>query len=231
MSRPLPEALLERYLAGDLSGEALARVEKALADSPEERARVDALRADSAAFLIKHPPGPIAAKLEAPRRRWFHWLVPSLAAVAAVVLAIVFLRPPEDDVTTKGSLAFTAFRLSADGAVQELPPNGVVHPRDRIRFSAKVPSEGYLGVVSRDGAGTASVYYPSSSVMAARHGQTALLPDAIELDEVLGPERVWAIFSATPFDLSQALEQVKAGKPPKRDGWLVVSLEWTKERP
>jgi hypothetical protein len=229
MSRPLPDGLLERYLAGELTGEALARVEKALAESSEERARVDALRADAAAFLIKHPPGPIAARLEPPRRSWFQWLVPALAAVAALVVAVVFLRPVEDDVTTKGAMAFTAFRLSSDGAVQELTPNAKVKAGDRVRFSVKVPSDGFLAVVSRDGAGNASVYFPSSSTVSARHGATALLPDAIELDGVLGPERVWAIFSARSFEVSQAIEQLKGGSVPKRDGWLVVSVDWVKE--
>jgi len=221
--------LLERYLAGELTGEALARVEKAIAESPAERSRVEALRADAAAFLIKHPPGPIAARLEAPRRSWFQWLLPALAAAAAVLIAIVFLRPAEDDVTTKGAMAFTAFRLSSDGAVHELTPNAKVKPGDRVRFSVRVPSDGFLAVVSRDGAGNASVYFPSSSTVSARHGATALLPDAIELDGVLGPERVWAIFSARSFEVSQAIAHVKAGNPPKRDGWLVVSLDWVKE--
>lgn len=228
--RPISEALLERYLAGDLQGEALAKVERALAESPSERARLEALRADSAAFLIKHPPGPIAAKLEGSKTSWRRWFIPIFAAVAASFLVTVFFPRADDEVTVKGALALSAFRQSADGVVHELQPGEVVRPGDRLRFSVKVSEDGFLAVLSRDGAGQPSVYFPFGGSKAAAHSTTQpLLAEAVQLDAVLGPERVWAIFGKSAFELEPLIAQVKAGEAPRGKGLLITSMDWVKE--
>ncbi len=228
--RPIPEALLERYLAGDLQGEALTKVERALADSPSERARLEALRADSAAFLIKHPPGPIAAKLEGSKTSWRRWFMPIFAAVAALFLVTVFFPRADDEVTVKGAIALSAFRQGADGAVHELQPGEVVRPGDRLRFSVKASEDGFLAVLSRDGAGHPSVYFPFGGATAAPHrAAQPLLAEAVQLDAVLGPERVWAIFGKTSFELEPLVVQVKAGEAPHGKGLLITSMDWVKE--
>lgn len=227
--RPIPDALLERYVAGALTGDALARVERAVAESPSERARVDALRADSAAFLISHPPGPLASRLEQPKRRWMFWL--PLAAVATAALGVFVLRDaPEDESTVKGSIVFSAFRQRENAAAEELTSGAVVKPGDRIRFSVRTPTDGFVAVLSRDGAGHASVYYPFSASQAAPHGtKDTLLPGAIMLDEVLGAERVWALFSAGAFELGPLLQQLERGQKPSGTGLSAAFVEWKKE--
>ena len=227
--RPIPDALLEKYIAGALTGDALARVERAVAESPSEKARVDALRADSAAFLITHPPGPLASRLEQPKRRWLFWL--PLAAVATAALAVLVVRDvPEAESTVKGSLVFSAFRQRENAAAEELPTGALVKPRDRIRFSVRAPADGFVAVLSRDGAGHASVYYPFSASQAAPHGaKDTLLPGAIMLDDVLGTERVWALFSARAFELGPLLQQLERGEKPSGPGLSVASVEWKKE--
>lgn len=226
--RPIPEALLEKYVAGALTGDALARVERAVAESSSERARVDALRADSAAFLISHPPGPLASRLEQPKRRWLFWL-PLVAVATAALGVFIFREPPEDDATVKGSLVFSAFRQRENAAAEELASGAIVKPRDRIRFSVRTPADGFVAVLSRDGAGHASVYYPFSASQAAPHGaQDTLLPDAIMLDGVLGTERVWALFSARPFELGPLLQQLERGEKPAAPGLSSAYVEWTK---
>ncbi|MBE2249048.1 MAG: DUF4384 domain-containing protein [Myxococcus sp.] len=230
--RPIPDALLERYLAGALTGEALARVERALADSPSERARLDALRADSAAFLISHPPGKIASRLATPRRPRWLWWVPVVAVASAALGVFIVQREAEAEAeaTVKGSLVFTAFRQREGGAAEALKPGAVVRPGDRVRFSVRAPGAGFVAVLSRDGAGHASVYYPfAASQPAAHDGNEALLPDAIRLDDVLGAERVWALFSARPFELSPLLRQLERGETPSATGLSTASLMWTKE--
>ncbi len=227
--RPIPDALLEKYVAGALTGDALARVERAVAESPSEKARVDALRADSAAFLISHPPGPLSSRLEHPKRRWRFWL--PLAAVATVALGVFVLRePPEDDSTVKGSLVFSAFRQRENAAAEALASGAIVKPGDRIRFSVRAPTDGFVAVLSRDGAGHASVYYPFSASQAAPHGpKDPLLPGAIMLDEALGTERLWALFSARAFELGPLLQQLEHGEKPSGPGLSVASVEWKKE--
>jgi anti-sigma factor RsiW len=67
----LPDALLEHYLAGALDESAREQVEARLQQSAAARSRLEELRADSAAFLSRNPPGPLVARLmrEHPRGR------------------------------------------------------------------------------------------------------------------------------------------------------------------
>src|SRR5262245_4656652 len=96
----LPEVLLERYLAGDLSPERRRDIESRCAASPVLAARLEALRAARQAFLGTDPPAAFAARLStrlasAPRgqRRWWLWLgAPSAAAAAAVLVAVTVSR-------------------------------------------------------------------------------------------------------------------------------------------
>ena len=88
--RHIPDALLERYLTDSLDAAQRSRLEEALTHAPQERARLEALRADSAAFLIRNPPGPLVAKLQGQRRPWWRsrpaLLVQGLAVVAVASL-------------------------------------------------------------------------------------------------------------------------------------------------
>lgn len=222
--RPLPDALLERYVAGDLAGESLAKVERAIAESPTERARVEELRADSAAFLVRHPPGPLAAKLEKPKRAWMLWL--PLAAAAAALL-IFFVRPAvEPESSVKGSIVLTVFRQRGDAPVEQLENGATVRPGDHVRFSITTPADGFVAVISRDGAGKVSTYHPFGSPQAAPHkAKEPLLPSAIALDDVRGKERIWAIFSEKPFDLAPLLQQLERGDPLQG---VTATFDWTK---
>ncbi|MCU0696630.1 MAG: DUF4384 domain-containing protein [Myxococcaceae bacterium] len=225
--RPPPDALLERYLANDLSPEARAAIDAALAESPEVRARLEALRADSAAFLIKHPPGPVAARLEPTRRRWLVWFPLVLASTAAAVL-VVLRTPDEDESTTKGSITLTAYRQTADGGVEPLLAGARVVPGDKVRFRVTAP-DGYVAVLSRDGAGTVSTYFPyGGATAAAFDSKQPLLPVAIALDGVEGRELVWAVHGPTAFSLAPLVKQLEAGKDPSGPGLSVTTLGWEK---
>ena len=69
-ARRIPDPLLECYLVGSLDAEARAEVEAALAESEADRARFAELRADSAEFLVQHPPGLLVERFEASRQAW-----------------------------------------------------------------------------------------------------------------------------------------------------------------
>lgn len=75
-ARRIPDALLERYLSDSLDAAERARLEMALADSLQDRVRLEELRSDSTAFLIQHPPAPLVARFQEERRRerWWRWL-------------------------------------------------------------------------------------------------------------------------------------------------------------
>jgi hypothetical protein len=224
--RPIPDALLERYLAGDLDEARRKELEARLADSPEERARLDALRADSAAFLIKHPPGPLVAKAEVARPRVPRWLALVLAPVATALLVFVLLRPREPDIGLKGDVALTVYRVNAEGAIARVEPGALLKAGDRVRFEVRAASDGWIAVLSRDGAGRVTVYYPYGGQAAARYSSSEpVLPGAIGLDETKGREDVWVFFSPKPFALTPYVDTLTSGGSPS----AAARASWTKD--
>ena len=217
-SRRIPDALLERYLADALPAEAKARLETTLAASPRDQARLAELRADSAAFLLQHPPGALVARFQEDVRRARWWqrprlLAPLLAATAVAAFVLVLLPPTDDPYTTKGSVILTLHRKTADGSVP-VSPDGVVAPHDSIRFEVKAPKRGFVAILSRDPRGTPTVYYPFGGWDAAPYDVTQpLLPGAIELDDTLGREDIYVLFSTRPFQLEGAMRALGTGKP------------------
>ena len=230
MSRLLKDAVLEKYLAGDAGPEATARVERALAQSPEDAQRLAELRADSAAFLLLHPPARAASRLSpAPPRRWQVWAPLVGAAVAAAV--VLLLPPAEPDLATKGGLALTVHRRTADGS-EALAPGAVLHPGDELRFELRAPSAGYAALFERDGSGTVSLLAPREGPLArALLPQVPLLPEAVRLDDSPGPESFIAVFSPRSFSVQAVEEALRQGRPLESLGLPVSSCttRWPKQ--
>lgn len=67
-TRRVLEPLLECYLVGSLDAEARVQVEAILEVSESDRARLEELRAESAAFLVRHPPRSLVERFEASQR-------------------------------------------------------------------------------------------------------------------------------------------------------------------
>ncbi|MFP2926317.1 hypothetical protein ACLESO_14075 [Pyxidicoccus sp. 3LG] len=209
--RRIKEPLLERYLADALAPEARQQVEAVLADSEADRARLEELRADSAAFLVRRPPGPLVARYEeslpAKRRPWWMLLVPALAASVLVVV-----WPREDPYTVKGGVSLVVHRKAGEGSAR-VEPEAALAPGDVLQFEVKAAEDGYVAVLSRDGEGTVTVYHPYGGKSAARYQVVRpLLPGAIELDAVRGREDVYALHSREPFLLDWAVAALKAGQ-------------------
>jgi hypothetical protein len=229
--RPIPDALLERYLADDLPPALKRTIEHALETSAALRARLEALRADNQAFFVTHPVGPLAARLETPRRSWLAAWAPAFAATAAVVVAaIVYVRrESEGDYSAKGNLALTVHRRTAAGS-EVLAPGAAVHAGDTVRFELRAPAAGFVAVLSADAAGKVSVYHPTGGTSAAPYRpQEPLLPTAIALDATLGPETVYAVYANQPFELRPLINQLEAGAPLRSGGGLEVeTVTWVK---
>ncbi len=226
--RPIPEALLERYLANALGADEKKALEERLAASESDRARLDALRADAAAFLIKHPAGPVAAKLAAPSRRrsWALLLAPVGLALSAFVAVVLLKPPPEPDVGLKGDLALAVYRQTAAGS-ERLESGAEVKPGDKLRFEVRAQDPGHVAILSRDGAGHVTVYYPYAATRSAPYRpEEPLLPGAIALDDTLGAEDVWALYGREPFELAPAIQRLEQGSAP--DG-VSARMRWTKK--
>jgi anti-sigma factor RsiW len=75
--RHIKDGLLECYLVDALAPDVRARLEAQLATSPADQARLEELRADSAAFLTSYPEGPLVARYEAEHQNssnWWRWV-------------------------------------------------------------------------------------------------------------------------------------------------------------
>lgn len=117
--------------------------------------------------------------------------------------------------------------LGAGGAMPA--KDGVQLPPDtQIRFLYDSPDFDYLMVVSVTDRGAVSVLYPMTegpSIQVVR-GLGIPLHGAIQLDDHLGPERFFALFSSAPL----AFEQVEAAITESRGGAAAVDgAAWLRE--
>jgi hypothetical protein len=147
----------------------------------------------------------------------------------AILLAVVSLRPdPNSDLGIKGGASFQVYALRGE-AVFPVRADTRLAPGDRIRFVVDPGNARYLLVASVDGAGKVSVYYPPSG---DRSGYVvpgrSELEGSIELDQVLGPERLLAYFSDDPLPSTEVVESLARGAEAPR-GIQPVVLTYIKE--
>ncbi len=155
-------------------------------------------------------------------------LVMSLAACAFLLVQVVNTdRPPE--IRTKGKP--TINYVVGTGEVIEEPKfaarrGGVVYPGDRVQWFVTSPGPVDLAILSRDGAGVVSTYFPASGSGSGKvEGRgTRAVPLSTELDATLGREDVYAIFCRGSFQLGELTEQLKtAGRAPEPIAGCTVS--------
>ncbi|HZH79615.1 MAG TPA: OmpA family protein [Archangium sp.] len=118
-SRRVTDPLLEFYLVESLDAEARAQVEAVLAESAADRKRLQELRAESAAFLVQHPPGPLVERFEASQLRWWRSPLMLLVPVLASVVLMVLLLGSEADKAHANALEALRQQQAADAHAQE----------------------------------------------------------------------------------------------------------------
>lgn len=167
------------------------------------------------------------------RRPW-QWptLVFAAASVAMVALLfVVFPRGGDGSSTViepgvgffgeppvliaKGAPQLEVFGLR-DGRVFPVSNGERMFPGDRIRFVVTSAELRYLLIASIDAVGKVSVYHPydgAESALVPDSGRVEL-PGSIVLDDTLGPERIYGLFSSAPVPADRvvgALESIRAG--------------------
>jgi hypothetical protein len=227
----LSDLALERWLAGELSGGATGSIGQHLSRCVSCQAR-HRHRSDAQSAFARRPD--LRALAEATHRRVATAPRPSsyrlgprrlgalgaLAALAAGVVLVGRGSAPSDG-RAKGGLALELFVRHPDGTVASMLPDGVVAPGDRLRFRVGTARGGYLGIVSIDGADSVTGYLPSTGPLPAVEAGTHLLDGAIELDGVLGRERLFAFLCPEPGDTATMVARVRsafeaAGRDPAR---------------
>lgn len=223
----------DRLLAGDLPASDERRVRDHLAVCAlcaERWADIDARRA---AFAAAPPALELGPPVADPWPRW-RWIGPAaaLAAVAAVVLFLVVPRgePGMAPATrAKGGETFQLY-IRHGARVRRGGVSEIVHPSDQLQFGYSSPSPGYAAVLSRDGAGVVSVYFPDggSAAAAVPAGRDQLLPRSTILDETLGAERVVALLCSSPVEIEPLRRELATGRVPAPSGCAMQVVELDK---
>lgn len=204
----------DRWRAHELDASQIEELTRHLGECENCRARHRSLEAQADAFLERFqapafvagsglwPRVPMDHRRKLSRVRTWSTAVAALAVAATAVLVMQYpkLSGQADSVRSKGSphLGFyvkhgTRVDLGTDGQT--------VHAGDQLRFFVSLNQPLHFALLSRDGVGGVTEYYPgtghSQRVSAA---QNKNLDSSIELDGILGREELWAIFCDAPFE-------------------------------
>jgi hypothetical protein len=105
-----------------------------------------------------------------------------------------------------------------------------VFPNDAINFTASTDRPAFLAIISVDGGGKVSVYYPEGRTAAPlRVGRDQVLRLSVVLDDVLGLERLVGVFCDRPIPIDQ-LEAAVAHNAALPAGCLADALTIEKRR-
>jgi Putative zinc-finger len=236
-----------RFSAGELAPDELSSLEAHLAGCDACTSKKRQLAASDAAFLAVAPTlaalqkraVPATSDVVRPRAgrawRWFS----AGAAVAAAAALVLVVHPPSqfgavdgDSVGTrlKGG-ARMGFFVARGGAVFRGQDSDPVYPGDRLRFVLSTNAPRHVAILSRDGAGVVSVYYPAGTSSARFEAlRDYALDSSIELDDTLGEETIYALFCAEPFELLPLRQELeRAATLSERAGCTVDTLRLTKQ--
>jgi hypothetical protein len=212
-----------------LALDALPRPEKArlsehLGACASCRQRSEELAASRAHFTQYVLPRHLADRSWRPSP-WAHWggLLGRLVPVLAVAGLALFLVLPRERVHetpalgVKGGASLQVF-VHRGERVWKAEEGEPLSPDDQIRFQVESGGLPYLLVVSIDGAGKPSIYYPFNALRSGpvETGEPVALPYSIILDAAPGPERLYALFSREPLQVTEVraeLQKIGSGGP------------------
>jgi hypothetical protein len=150
----------------------------------------------------------------------------STALAAAAALVVMLIQP--DGTRVKGA-ASIQFHVQ-HGDVARPGQNGeVVAPGDTLQFRYKSAAPFYGAILSVDGAGKVSRYFPDGPTAAALPAGEHPLPRSTILDAVLGKETLYALFCADPVALDPLQAQLAAKQPLDAAGCRVERIEIEKQ--
>ncbi len=201
-----PSALrIARHHTGEepLSAAELAGAAAELAALEAEKGRVPAFDwtvLSAAAHRVEQPRTPAVA----PRRSWWWGFLPALA----VGLVLVFMRIPPEGNRLKGEVNL-GFYLLRDGQVLPGDPDGPVRADDRIQFTYHAATYDSIVLLSLDGRGQLTVFYPETGEepQPVIPGETHVLEGSIRLDDAPGPETFIAFYGVD--SVSEARERAQ----------------------
>jgi len=211
----LSDLCLDERIAGELARDAARAADDHLAGCARCERRYGELAAARAQFRAAIP----ALK---PRRARAAIAIGGALAVAASVALVV---RPDDGTRTKGG-ARLALVIARDDAMRIAGAGERVHPGDTVSFLVTSAQPVYVAVISRDGAGHTSVYFPPGERAApVAAGRDVQLPRATVLDDTLGPEQLSGVFCDAPIAVAALQGALAAGALPAGCVVDVVAIE------
>lgn len=219
----LSDLALDRRAAGELTPDEDVAASAHLADCERCRDRSDALAREAASF----DPTPPAYLRPTTRRRWLP-AAGGVLALAAALLLFARMRPEDPAERIKGS-GRIAYHVAHDGAVRPGSPADRLVPGDAVQLSYSAREATHLAILSVDGAQHVSTYFPTDGERAApvAAGREVSLSGSIVLDDVLGPETVYALFCDSAVPLEPVRRALATGAPAV-EGCTVERLGWEK---
>jgi hypothetical protein len=229
---------LVRYALSELPEEQAQAIPAFLQQNDAARARLEELRENAAVYeangsshldalmarIGAQSPAPKARPKKKARFQLWGVLVP--LAVAAAIAALVFSLPqsgdrPPSGVTQPSAVPYkgvVALRIVAKrGERQFVVRDGMaLQQGDALRFVISTDRLGYVTVLSFDGRGQLSAFYPEGNPaddpapLALDSAGQHVLPGSVILDDALGEETFVVVFSETPFDRALVHRQLHA---------------------
>jgi hypothetical protein len=219
----LSDLWLDRLLAQELEGGGRLAAEHHLARCRSCRARFETLSAESVAFARLNLPFPLdrtqpqadGGLPPTSRKRWRS--AAALGALAAGLGTLLLLFRPAERLAhlgerTKGAGKPLEYFVLRQGAVLEGRADQPLYPGDAVQFVYAAPDAGFVAIMSVDGVGKASVYYPTGARAAPVQPGRHPLPQSTVLDGTPGRETIYAFFCRTPV-LLEPLRAALAARP------------------
>lgn len=202
------------YLSGDLPTDRGAAVEEHLKRCAACSGYIAAMERERDGFLEAYPDAPSVKNV---RRRMYRFqrYTPLLSAAAVLIIvlgagALLTRRLPETTWRTKGNVALTLYVSDSSGQAS-VREGMVFYPGERIQFTYSCGKERYFILASLDEAGKLSVFYPTTgdSSLLLEPGSDLPLPHSIRLDDYIGRERYFAVFSEEPLSVETVTAEIQ----------------------
>jgi len=225
----------DAWFAGELSVETREAIEAHLVTCDRCRERQIALSAEREAFL--NHPSQTRQLWRRKRSRPMRLALVAAAAASFGLVAGLFLFPQPRATEIKPALRlkggpYIGFFVQHGKTFQRGTPDYTVYPNDHIRFVYTSPRSAYLAIYGLDAQGTASLYFPGSDLAElVPAGSEVAVNSALELDDVLGPEKVFAIFCEAAFRTIEPKRILATkGMLDPSPNCRVYSFTWNRER-
>jgi hypothetical protein len=227
----LSDLSFDQMLAGELTEAANRKARAHVDDCASCRNRLAAISRDHEAFAGEPP---LVFKKRPSRARGVWVMAGGALAMAAAALLFVRTKPPGDEMqgTRVKGAGRIGFYVKRGEDVTLGMPGAHLRPGDALRFVYTTDTSRHLTILSIDGAGHASVYYPSGAVAAQiEPGVDKPLPTSVVLDATLGEEKVFALFcqDAVSLEPIRAMLEASPARPPSAPGCQVDTVFFQKE--